>query len=217
MSSPWLSLQTTDRLLAVEEIRISRFGTLLENANSLWSKMLIKTGSHASNSSKTPRTLSLLALHGTRPSRSGTTKPWVSSIPLLDIRLKSTPSLWLQRLPILPRVAKMVLPSSGILLMENSLDKLKLNHLSMLSSSLLRNIGSFLELRPVSRSGISQQRSSLLTSKPLLLKMQLKERTKSSAALAWPGTETETCSSPALLTVTSGSTRSLALLETSRD
>jgi hypothetical protein len=72
--SQLLSPQITDKLPVVEETKTLKFGTLLENVNSLLSKMLTLTGYHALNSIKIPKTQLLSVLLGIKQLKFGTIK-----------------------------------------------------------------------------------------------------------------------------------------------
>lgn len=207
------SLLITDKLQAVEETRASKSGTQLASASSPLSRTPTLTGFPQLSSTRRPRLPSLWAPHGIEPSRFGTTRLWHWSIPLLVTRLRSTLLIWHQRHLTWLQVARMDRLLSGTSLKASSSVRLKLTAPSTAFFSPLRSIGSFLEPSTESKCGIYPQRSSLQTSKHLLLTPTWRSAPPQLVAPVLHGTRAETYCSLVSPTTTSVSTRSLSPLE----
>ena len=135
MFFPSHSPPITDKLLQVAEIRTSRSGTPLASASSPSSRTPTLTGFLLLSSTKMPRHLLLLALHGIRPSRFGTIFTCNFCTLSLDTKPKLTQLIWFKT-PNISLQAPVMEPSwSGTLKMEVTWLHKTVNPQSTLSSS----------------------------------------------------------------------------------
>lgn len=144
MFSQLLSHPIIGKSPPVEEIKLSRSGTLWESANTPLMLTLTLTGLPVLNSIKIPKTPLLFLPPWIRPSKSGIITQWLSNTHLLDTNPRSTLSIWLQAHTIWLQDQKTESPWPGMSKMVPSLERLIATARSMPSNSLSRSTGSSL-------------------------------------------------------------------------